>query len=286
MALNPRVAYISIILSLSSIGIILMIGVMIIYKTPDTKLHKIRKFIIFQLTVSCILHCISHFLSIPDGDTICQIEGALDYISLLSTLLLTVQISIFSYYSLLESNNLFQKYTMQITKVLSISGWLLPIILCSVCFTEIKPFSPDKDCGNCILNANGKGPIISEICYVIVLICGLGTSFFYTLKMMKYLQANEKIENKCKNIKKILFCSINGITYIPTIIQHIFELTSSSMSIEADIIIDILECLSGFVYVIINEYEHLSFKKSENIMSEPLNELKIEANYLIDKENE
>lgn len=277
---TKKTIYLVIIISTAIIGIISMIIMMLKYKKTITLVQTIRKRIIFQLNISCILHCFSHFFliaNLEEEKILCQIEGALNFTFLLSTLLFTVQISFFSYHSE-GGNNCFNNHKNLINIIFSVLAWVIPFFLCFICFvsSNMEPFNFKKKSGdyNCSLKDNINSTIhILEIIYIILLISGLFTNLLYTILMI-LRDCSSKNGEGGKNKRKFISCSLNIITYLPTIIQHFIEFNNEAIQFGWIIFIDFCECLSGIIYVIAFEFGNMNFckKESENEM-ERLGEL-------------
>ena len=277
--MDEKTIYLGIIISIAIIGIISMIIMMLKYKKTITLVQTIRKRIIFQLNISCILHCFSHFFLIPDlskNTELCQFEGALNFTFLLSTLIFTVQISFFSYHSE-GGNNCFNNHKNLINIIFSVLAWIIPLCLCIICFflTNWKPFTLESNSNdyNCSLNLNFNSLEILEYIYIAFLITGLLTNLIFTILMIirNCLSTNRE---GGKNKRKYISCSLNIVTYLPTIIQHFIDLKGTSIQFGWIILIDSCECLSGIIYVIAFEFGNMNFckKESENEM-ERLGEL-------------
>lgn len=276
--MDEKTIYLVIIISTAIIGIISMIIMMLKYKKTITLVQTIRKRIIFQLNISCILHCFSHFFLIPDlskNTELCQFEGALNFTFLLSTLIFTVQISFFSYHSE-GGNNCFNNHKNLINIIFSVLAWVIPFVLCFICFvsSNMKPFNfKSTDDYNCSLNLTFNSLEILEYIYIAFLITGLLTNLIFTILMIirNCLSTNRE---GGKNKRKFISCSLNIVTYLPTIIQHFIEIKKVSIPFEWIILIDFCECLSGIIYVIAFEFGNMNFckKESENEM-ERLGEL-------------
>ena len=275
---TKKTLYLVIIISTAIIGIISMIIMMLKYKKTITLVQTIRKRIIFQLNISCILHCFSHFFLIPDlsnNTELCQLEGALNFTFLLSTLIFTVQISFFSYHSE-GGNNCLNNHKNLINIIFSVLAWVIPFFLCFICFvsSNMEPFTfKTTEDYNCSLNLNFNSLEILEYIYIAFLITGLLTNLIYTILMI-LRDCSSKNGEGGKNKRKFISCSLNIITYLPTIIQHFIELNEESIPFEWIIFIDFCECLSGIIYVIAFEFGNMNFckKESENEM-ERLGEL-------------
>ena len=277
--MDEKTLYLGFIISIAIIGIISMIIMMLKYKKTITLVQTIRKRIIFQLNISCILHCFSHFFLISElknNTVLCQVEGFLNFTFLLSTLIFTVQISFFSYHSE-GGNNCFNNHKYLINNIFSVLAWVIPICLCIICFflTNLKPFILEENSKdyNCSLNLDFNSLEILEYIYIAFLITGLLTNLIYTILMINRDCSSTNKEGG-KNKRKYISCSINIFTYLPTIIQHFIEIKKVDIPYGWIILIDGCECLSGIIYVFAFEFGNMNFckKKSENEM-ERLGEL-------------
>ena len=263
-------------ISLSSIGIIIIVLAFISYKKENQENKNIRKFILYQLNLSCILHCASHFTEIMDrfNTTRCFIEGAITLATLLITLLFTVQMCVFAYYDE-KKNQFFKNHFKTISIISSAFSWIIPITLSCVLINSENAFVHLNDDYNCFFDKNNKkSEIIIEI-YVIILTLGLVVCLVYTCILFIKNKNQRENENACKNSLNIFFGSINLITYFPTIIQIVLHLYEYDSPIAFVFITDAIEIMSGVIFVICYEHQNIKIcsnikKNNENKMYHPL----------------